>query len=94
MLIVKRRDNLLIDIFGKFLGFDFGVFTLSHGSHTIFVPTKISVTSVWTKVLDIGTDGCGQCPINEVGYQIHDKGISFKVDINTDKAVIEWFAVS
>jgi hypothetical protein len=94
MLVIKRRNNLLIDIFGKFLGFDFGVFTLNHGTHSLFVPTKIVATSVWTKVLDIGTDGCGQFPINEIGYHIHNGGITFKIDIKTDKAVIEWFAVS
>lgn len=94
MFTVKRRDNLLIDLFGKFLGFDFGVFTLNHGKHEIFVPTKICPDSVWTKIIDIRSEACCQRTINDIGYKVCDKGISFTIHVKTEQAVIEWFAVS
>lgn len=92
MSTIKRRDNLLIDIFGKFLGFDFGVFTVIHGTHEIFVPTKIHPNSVWVKVQDIGSEACCQHTVNEVGYTTCCKGITFKINVESDKAIIEWFA--
>lgn len=93
MSTIKRRENLLIDLFGKFLGFDFGVFTLNHGTHEIYVPTKIHPNSVWVKVKDIGSEACCQAHnVNEVGYTTCCHGITFKVNVTTEKAIIEWFA--
>lgn len=94
MSTIKRRDNLLIDIFGKFLGFDFGIFTLNHGEHEIFVPTKIHPNSVWVKTQDIGSEACCQHTVNEVGYKTSCNGIKFKINVQSEKVIIEWFAAS
>jgi hypothetical protein len=92
MSIIKRRNNLLINIFGKFLGFDFGVFTLNHGKHEIFVPTKIHPNSVWVKTQDIGNEACCQNTINEIGYATCCNGIAFKINVQSEKVIIKWFA--
>ena len=94
MNTIQRRSELLIDIFGKFMGFDFGVFHLCTGTHDVFVPTKIHPNSVWVKIIAEGVDGCCQIPLNEVGYTLKCDGIVFHVTVESEECSVEWFAAS
>jgi hypothetical protein len=86
--------RLLKDVFGWFLGCDSGHFHLNHGDHELFVPTKIQAKEVWVRCIGKGHDGCGQCPQNWVCYDLHKGGISFYIEVNTQKCKVEWFAIS
>lgn len=92
MSTVKRRENLLIDIFGKFLGFDFGLFTIRNGEHQIFVPTKIHPNQVWVRVKSSKHDGCCQVPNDTFSYKTCCDGITFNLNIESECCTIEWFA--
>jgi len=87
-------NHFLNHIFGLFLGYDSGSFHLHHGTHDLFVPTRIQPHSIWVKCTGKGHDGCGQNPQNWVCYQAQEDGILFYIEVNTQKCHVEWFATS
>lgn len=86
--------NFFFNWLGRLLGFDSGSFTINHGIHELFIPTKIRPNSVWVRLHHHGHDGCCQIPLNEISYVLKHHGILFTLDIETEKCTVEWFAVS
>lgn len=91
---IKRKCNWIFDFLGSVLGFDSGKFCLNHGTHEIFIPTKIHPEHVWVKIHSCGHEGCCQVPLNEVAYTTKCKGIAFTVTVATENCTVEWFATT
>lgn len=91
--VFNRVNNVLTRFLGFVLGFESGGFELGHGHHEITVPVEIEVRNVWTKVVAQGNEGCGQFPVNKAGCLLAPGQIIFIIDIETESAKIEWFAV-
>jgi len=92
--VINQINNVLHRFIGRILGFQSGFFELARGHHEITVPLRICPKQVWTQAIAFGTDGCGQFPVNKVGALLGPDNVILIVDIETDSARIDWFAVS
>lgn len=91
--VINLMNNALFRLIGRWVGFASGGFELSRGEHVFSVPVGMTPTKVWTSVLCGCADGCGQVPINRVGHIITEKQITFYVEVQSESATINWFAV-
>ncbi len=73
--------------------YDDGHFHLKHGSHHVVVPTKFSPETVFVSLSEEVYDGCGNAPINKIGWSVLDNAIAFDADVNTDRCKVEWLAL-
>jgi hypothetical protein len=88
-----KVSDVLHKFFGRMMGFQSGAFTLGHGAHEITIPFKIAATHLWISIDEDGeADGCGQIPVNTVGYLIGECSATFFVDVETDSTTVHWFA--
>jgi len=87
--------DILYKFFGRFRRFQSGAFTMGYGTDTITIPFRIPATHLWVSIDEDGEpDGCGQIPINTIGYILGDHEATFFLDIKTNICTIHWFAKS
>ncbi|RDJ35123.1 MAG: hypothetical protein DWQ19_09825 [Crenarchaeota archaeon] len=90
--LVRRLNRSLQRILGHFLGFEKGEFIVKKGKHEVKVPINICASTVWIKAEESVFDGCGQAPVNKVGYRLLHKEIVFFVEAATEYCKVEWYA--
>ena len=92
--IINAINNALFTFLGRIRGFQSGFFEVARGTHEVTIPLKICPRQVWTQAIAFGTGGCGQFPVNKVGCLLGPDNVIFVVEVETDTARIDWFAVA
>jgi hypothetical protein len=91
--IKYKVSHVLHKFFGQMMQFQSGAFTLGYGQHEVVVPFKIPATHIWFSLDEDGVpDGCGQIPVNTLGYIVGDCQATFFLDVQTDVCTVNWFA--
>lgn len=93
-IIINQINNALTKFLGKFSGFQSGSFELAHGYHEITIPLNICPRQIWTNVISYGTDGCGQFPCTKIGTLLGPEQVILMINVETERAKIDWYAVS
>jgi hypothetical protein len=73
-------------------GFESGEIVLSHGHHTLNVPTCARGRRIWLSI-DEPTHAIPVCygDINTIGAKITSDGFMICADIKTDTCIVQWF---
>lgn len=95
-MAVLRRDGWLWGFFSRWMGltgfFEGGEIVLSHGHHTLTVPTRNQGRRIWLSI-DEPSHSIPVCygDINTIGANLTDGGFVICADIKTDTCVVQWF---
>lgn len=74
------------------LGIDYGKLIIGHGEHLIFIETCKPQKKIWVHSTEKIVDGCCQIPISLVGTKLTADGVIFKINVMSEKLVINWLA--
>ena len=91
--LASKLGRVLTNIVGSlFRGVDKGWFTVKHGTHEITVPLNVCPKKIWVSIVDDRIDGCGQSPINYIGYRLFGDQVIFYITVNSEQCKVSWFA--
>lgn len=89
--LINQISFVLHKFFGRLREVESGSFTLGTGYHVVTVPFKIRANAIWVSISEDGVmDGCGQIPINTVGYYLGKKKPKNINEIDDDEDEIEY----
>jgi hypothetical protein len=77
-------------LLSKMMGIDWGFMHLKHGTHEVFVPTKVEPKRVWVTLDEKHSDGCGIVAANTISWHKRHDGVDFTVVVGTEKCKVEW----
>lgn len=88
---INQISHVLHKFFGRLRQVDSGSFILGTGYHVVTVPFRIRATHVWVSISEDGVmDGCGQIPINSIGYYLGKKKPKKHQEIDDEEDDIEY----